>query len=147
MEKRIKDFPNKIDYIAPVPMHLRKMRRRGFNQSLLMAVALSKKTGIPIVKNLLRKNKHTKNQISLVGKERKKNLKNAFIFNFDHKDLVINKNILIIDDVFTTGTTINECAKILKDQKAKKVFALTIAKTSKKRKDKEFIFLDEDLNL
>ena len=147
MKKRMKDFPNQIDYIALIPMHLKKMRQRGFNQSLLLAVELSKETKIPIIKNLLRKNKHTKNQISLKGKERKKNLKNAFIFNPDHKDLIKNKNILIIDDVFTTGTTINECAKILKDQKAKKVFALTIAKTSKRRIDKEFIFLDDKLDL
>lgn len=103
-----------FDYITYVPMHKKALKKRGYNQSELLAKELSKIMGIPYV-NTLNKIKETKPQHHLTAKNRKTNLKGAF--EVSDKDFVKNKSILIIDDIITTGYTLGECCKTL--QKAK----------------------------
>lgn len=132
MKNNINNFSYKIDYIVSVPMHLNRLRKRGYNQSFLLANDLSNLTNIDFIKDLLIKTKNTNRQVGLNFKERKINLKNSFSIKDKYKDIIKDKNILIIDDVFTTGSTINECAKVLKlDGKVNKVMSFTIAKTNK----------------
>ncbi len=124
----IKTNNNIINYVIPVPSHIKKLRQRGYNHSLLIVKDFSKLTNIPYIQDLLIKQKNTVRQVELSLKKRKVNLKQAFRLNEKHSNKIIGKNILIIDDVFTTGTTVNECAKILKKNKVNKVFVLTLAR-------------------
>jgi competence protein ComFC len=114
-----------IDTIIPVPMHIQDEKRRGFNQSMLLAKGVSEKTGIAC-QDILLKRKKTRAQAGLKKSERSVNIKNAFVINGRQK--ISGKRLLIIDDVFTTGATINECAKTLKTHGADSVLALTLAK-------------------
>jgi len=111
--------------VIPIPMHPKKKRRRGFNQSEEMAKIISKSTGIPLSTTLI-KIKETKPQMELNRIERIENIKNCFIVR-DKKEIE-NKTILLLDDVYTTGSTMEECAKILKENNAKEVWGLTIAR-------------------
>ncbi len=104
------DFWSDIDYLIPVPMHPSSLRKRGFNQSVLISKKIGKIIDKPVCFDCVAKTKLTKSQVGLSMEERKTNLKNAF------KVLNLNKNIknvAIIDDVFTTGSTINEIARLL----------------------------------
>lgn len=123
-----------IDYIIPIPIHIKKLRKRGFNQSLLLVKDLSKITNIPYIADLLIKSTYTTSQTTLTYFERKRNVKSTFRFNEKYKNDIINKNILIVDDVITTGSTINECAKILKHNKINKLFAISVARGGLDRK-------------
>lgn len=112
-----------FDVITYVPMHILRKIHRGFNQSEILASLISDKLRIPVKPILVRK-RFTRKQATLKGRKRRKNLINAF----DIKDKDIKgKHILIIDDVRTTGTTIISCAKILMENGAEKVSALTLA--------------------
>ena len=112
-----------IDCIMPVPLHSSRKRMRGFNQSDILAKDLSKYLDIPVLHDCLYRVKKTIDQKGLSRTERLHNLDNAFMV----RDLPQNiKNILIVDDVYTTGTTIEKCAKILKDSGANKIYFLTI---------------------
>lgn len=129
MLNKIKECNETIDFITCVPMHIKRLRYRGYNQSLLLANDLAEKTNVPCIYNLLKKVKHTKAQIQLNHKRRKVNLRSAFVFNDEYDDLVRGKNVLLVDDVFTTGSTVNECAKALKRSGGvERVFVLTIAR-------------------
>ena len=132
MKRKIKDFNYKIDYIVSVPMYLNRLRKKGYNHSFLLANDLSNITNIDFIKDLLVKTKNTSRQVGLNKKQRIINLKNSFSLKEKYLEKIKNKNILIIDDVFTTGSTINECAKVLKKYgKVNKVMSLTVAKTNK----------------
>jgi ComF family protein len=121
---------DKMDFIVPVPIHGKRLQWRGYNQTILLANELSRETSIRTIPDLLIKNKNTAAQTTLRSNKRKVNLKSAFSINEKYTDLIENSNIMITDDVFTTGSTANECAKVLKKHGAKKVFVLTIAKTT-----------------
>ena len=95
--------------IIPVPLHPKKEKRRGFNQTLLLCGAISEKTGIPVLENGLRRKKDTAPQSLLSVEERKENLRDVF----EAAAGVEGKRILLVDDIFTTGTTCNECARAL----------------------------------
>ena len=115
--------------ITVVPLHYKKLRLRKFNQSILLAkYLLDKNQFVKFVPNLLIRQHYTKSQTFLNKTQRQKNLKKAFIINSKKQHLINNKKILIIDDVFTTGATVNNCALILKKSKAKEVFIATIAR-------------------
>lgn len=103
------DLPAQIDMIIPVPLHPKKEKRRGFNQTLLLCGAISEKTGIPVLENGLRRKKDTAPQSLLSVEERKENLRDVF----EAAAGVEGKRILLVDDIFTTGTTCNECARAL----------------------------------
>lgn len=115
-----------IDIIAPVPMHKFKRIFRNYNPPQILAHELSKKLHKPVIPNLLIKKRMTKNQVGLNKTQRAQNLLGSFQFNKNFK--IQNKNILLVDDVITTGATSAECAKVLKKAKASKVKLVTIAK-------------------
>ena len=117
-DKKIFDKIKTYDMIIPVPIHKNRQKERGYNQSELIAKEFEN------YKNILIKTKHTKPQSILTGKEREDNIKNVYIVN----ENVVGKNVLLIDDVYTTGATVNECSRVLKLSKAKNIDVLTIAK-------------------
>src|SRR6266571_5921480 len=114
-----------FDVIMPVPLHPARQRERGFNQASLLAELLSAQTSIP-VKPLLERTRYTTTQTALDRAERMENLHNAFRLrkNMDVRGL----RVLLIDDVLTTGSTLNECARILKRASAFSVHAATAAR-------------------
>lgn len=118
-----------IDLIIPVPLHEEKLKERGFNQSLLLAKELAKKVAIPISYSVLIKVRKTPPQATLHKTERKKNLQKAFAISSTWKEQLRNASVLVVDDVITTGTTIQECAKVLKGSGAAKVIGLSVART------------------
>lgn len=130
--KLMVDFANKninaheIDLIVPVPLHPKKLRERQFNQSGVLATYLAKRLNKKIVKNKVKRIKYTMPQTELKRDERIKNVDGAFLAK-DGPDLK-GKTILLIDDVFTTGATLHECAKALKNAGAKKVVAFALAR-------------------
>lgn len=111
------------DYITFVPMHPTAFKKRGYNQSEEFAKILSEYLNKPVI-DAFQKVKSTKNQAQLSSSERKTNLKDAFKLKIKNCS---NKSYLIIDDVFTTGSTTNELAKLLKSHKASKVYVFTLA--------------------
>lgn len=115
-----------IDVILPVPLHKTRLRDRGFNQALLLAHYLGKAFNIDVCFDNLKRTRPTKPQIELTGEERIKNVAGAFGLN--RPDAVAEKAVLLIDDVFTTGATMNECARVLKAAGCSRLGALTIAR-------------------
>lgn len=119
-------FKAKPDIVLPVPLHYSRLFKRKYNQSAILARELSKKTSIPVRYDILKKYRYTKPQVICSGKQRQKNIKDAFAVT--NPNFVKGKNIVLIDDVYTTGSTLKECAKMLKKAGAKNVSALTIAR-------------------
>lgn len=120
----------KIDVVTCVPQTKRKRRKRGYNQSALLAKEIAKNLSLPYDKLLLIKTRETADQHSLKGNARMKNLKDAFAA--DNPESVKGKTILLCDDVKTTGATLNECRKTLIKAGAKAVCCATIAVTPEK---------------
>jgi ComF family protein len=117
---------NQIDLIVPIPLHRSKMSDRGFNQSELLGKYISKHYNIPIdTRNLIR-TKKTFIQNKLSKKERKSNVKNAF--KVTKTEVFKDKTILLVDDIYTTGATVNECSRVLVKAGASAVLVLTIAR-------------------
>ncbi len=116
-----------FDIIVPVPLHISRQKQRGYNQAELMADQIAKTIKIPCRKNLLIKSSATKSQSMLKRTERLLNLEDAFVVVDD--GLITNKNILLIDDIVTTGSTVNQCCKALKQAGAESVIAGVIATT------------------
>ncbi|MFA6500055.1 MAG: ComF family protein [Desulfurivibrionaceae bacterium] len=114
-----------VDWIVPVPLHPTRLRERGFNQALLLARAFFPKDR-RVMPSLLIRLRPTEPQASFNGAARRTNLKNAFGVVKPHR--LVGKKILLIDDVFTTGTTVNECARVLKKAGADEVLVLTLAR-------------------
>lgn len=121
-------FDRSYDTILPVPMHPRKLRKRTYNQSVLLAARLSGKTGIPVDRMNLVKTRATPPQSFLAREDRMTNIRGAFSLRKPGR--VEGKNILVVDDVMTTGTTLNECARVLKKAGAARVDAATVARTA-----------------
>lgn len=121
--------------VIPIPLHRRRLRRRGFNQALMMVrnwTELSVKHGIrhasiAVAPDLLVRTRWTRSQAGLVKTDRMINIRNAFAV--PDPDTVKNRRILLVDDVYTTGATVNECARILKQAGACRVEVLTLART------------------
>ncbi|MEA3452734.1 MAG: ComF family protein [Patescibacteria group bacterium] len=114
--------------ICAVPLYKSKLKQRGFNQSEEIAKHLSNFLNIPFSPNLLIKTKKTLPQMSLNKNQRLKNISNCFEINPEKKSQIIDKKILLIDDVFTTGATIGECAKILKQNQTQFVWGIVVAR-------------------
>lgn len=115
-----------VDLLIPIPLSKKRLLQRGFNQSLLLAHYLRRRTGVPCSRNLLVKARETSPQTSLGRKGRKENVKGAFQVR-DRKD-IHGKKVLLVDDVFTTGATLSEAAKVLLRAGAKEVLAVTVAR-------------------
>lgn len=116
------------DIIAPVPLHPLRLLKRRYNQAALIANMLSKETSIPYVPDLLRRKRMTQSQGHKNKEQRRKNVRGAFVLNPKHTESIQDKTILIIDDVFTSGATVNECARILKKTGSQQVNVLTLAR-------------------
>ena len=116
------------DLIVPVPLDSRRKRERGFNQALLIAQMLKRinQKNTPEIRTIIKKKKRTPPQSQLRRQERLHNLGDAF--SLKEKSFARGKQILLVDDVFTTGSTINECAKILKENGADRVDFFTLAR-------------------
>jgi ComF family protein len=127
--KKLEPIKSKVDLIIPIPIHRKRLKWRGYNQTLLLARDISRETSIGCIPDLLLKNRHTVAQTTLRFRKRKSNLRSAFEINPNYLEPIRGKNIMIVDDIFTTGSTVNECAKILKKNGVGRVFILTIART------------------
>ncbi len=114
------------ELIVPVPLHPRRLRERGFNQALLIGRYLSKTFGIPLSVNNLRRIRWTEPQINLSGEDRIRNVRGAF--SVKNPVRFEGKTVLLVDDVYTTGSTAAECAKTLKLSGASGVHAATVAR-------------------
>ncbi len=115
------------DVVIPVPLHEKRMAERGFNQAELLAKQLETKLHIPLANGILERVRYTQTQTSLTKTQRQENVKKAF--KVLEKNFVKGKTILLVDDVYTTGSTLNECARVLFLAGAEKVFCLTLAHT------------------
>ncbi len=122
------------DLLVAVPLHFKRLRKRKFNQAVLLGKNILKQArlineNIEFYPDLLLRNKYTRAQVELKKKEREKNLRRVFSVKEKYCDLLKGKKILLLDDVATTGATLDNCAKELKRNGAKEVVAVTIAKT------------------
>lgn len=122
----IKDW--NADLIIPVPLHKLKKLDRGYNQSEFIARGIAKELIIPLRPKLLKRIRYTKTQTHLNHLERVKNVRNAF--KVKHKKYLEGKRIILVDDVLTTGSTVSECAQVIKEAGASKIFALFAAITT-----------------
>ncbi|MEM7816814.1 MAG: ComF family protein [Candidatus Aenigmatarchaeota archaeon] len=118
------DFSS-YDLITSVPLHPIKYKEREYNQSTLLAKALEEKFRIPFAENIIYEKKLKVSQTKLKKDERKENVRDAFLTKIDLKE----KNIILVDDILTTGSTISECAKALKEKGANHIFVITLSKT------------------
>jgi ComF family protein len=113
------------DLIIPVPLHARRVRQRGFNQSLALAREVGKRWGIAVAAEGMERARWTDPQTMLHERQRQRNVRDAFRCT----TIVEMKKILLIDDVYTSGSTANECAKVLKRNGARRITVLTLART------------------
>ena len=116
----------RIDFIVPVPLHRAREKERGFNQAELIASAMSKILNLPLSSNNLVRIKNTPSQTLIKKNQRLKNLKDAF--KIKRPFYFQKKAVLLVDDVYTTGATTDECRKVLRKAKAGNVFVLTFTK-------------------
>lgn len=117
------------DVILPVPLHKSKRRQRGFNQAELLAKGLGKVLKIPVITDFLIREKNTVPQKLLDNKERAKNLKHAFKVSDKYSkgnQMLYASKALLVDDIYTTGTTIDLCSKVLKENGISQVYFMTV---------------------
>lgn len=114
------------DLLVPVPLHRRRKRERGYNQSEILAKELGRVMGIPVAADTVRRVRYTRPQIGLSAAERQQNVEGAFRC---HPGSLRGKQVLLIDDVFTTGSTLRACASVIRRQgQARTIWAMTAAR-------------------
>jgi ComF family protein len=116
------------DVIAPVPIHRSKYLKRGYNQADILARGIGKEIGIPVLSQLLLRNKKTLPQKKLSDKERLSNLLEAFQFNenavkYYHKEIT---RVLLVDDIYTTGSTVEACTNVLRSQGVYEIYFIVL---------------------
>lgn len=116
-----------LDLIVPVPLHPKRLRWRGFNQALILAREVGKEWRVPVDPFVLARTRETPPQTQLPEEDRRKNVRQAFSLN--PRKSVERKSLLLIDDIYTTGATVNECSRALLRGGAKEVSVLTLART------------------
>lgn len=114
------------DLLIPVPLHIKRLKERGFNQAVLLSKEIKRAHSIPIEMFGLKRIRATRPQVLLKEKERMLNVKGAFAVK--NPANIKGRKVLLIDDVFTTGATVNECAKVLKKAGAERIDVLTLAR-------------------
>jgi ComF family protein len=129
-EELYKDFPEQIDLIVPVPIHKVRMKERGYNQSYNIAKGVAGIVGGVLANDLVIRNRNTQTQTKLNKKERSVNVSRAFEINSKHRLSVEGSVVLVVDDVITTGATINEITRVLRACGVKKVIAASVAMAS-----------------
>lgn len=130
MYERVEVSGMAFDAVVPVPMYKRKERRRGYNQAALLAIELSKRMEVPIYPHLLIRTKDTPPMSNLKGKMRKENVRGVFTVAEWVQNTIYDKDILLVDDIITTGSTADACALQLKEAGARRVYILTFAGAS-----------------
>ena len=120
-------WKEKPDLIIPVPIHRLRLLQRRYNQSALLCGYLARKTGIAADYEALVRQRNTVPQVQLSGAARRNNLKQAFAVAYPQN--IKGKKVVLIDDVSTTGSTLNECAKVLRKAGANAIYSLTLART------------------
>lgn len=128
--KHFKSLPSKLNItaIVPVPIHSGRLKSRGYNQANLIAKLLSEKMELPNISDYLTRSKNTTAQKNLDPVSRRNNLKNAFEINKNSPYYGVHlRNILLIDDIYTTGSTADACSKVLKNNGTEKVYVLCVA--------------------
>lgn len=123
-----KEMLGQADYLIPVPLHPARLIMRRYNQAALIAGALSKSSDIPHLPTAMKRVRATPSQGHLTSDERTKNVQEAFDVSPKYRDMIKGKSIVLIDDVLTTGATVNECAKLLYHHGAGQVDVLTLAR-------------------
>lgn len=121
---------NNVDVVIPVPLHLKRLRKRGFNQALLLARELFCERNTIIQSDILQRVKNTPSQTFLSRKEREGNLRKAFVV--EHQERVRGKCVCLVDDVLTTGATIEECSKMLVKAGASEVVVVVFTRVAGK---------------
>ena len=124
--KKIFENIKKYDTIVPVPISPKRQKERGYNQSLLIAREISHKKNLELMNNCLIKTKNIIEQSKLNKEDRAQNIYG--VYELKNKQLVENKKILLIDDIYTTGSTVNECSRILRKANPEKIGVLVLAK-------------------
>ena len=124
--KKVETILKSYDIIVSVPMDSKKKNERGYNQTELITNIILKKGNILVENRVLYKNKYTKTQSTLSLDERYENIKNAFLVKNAEK--IKNKKVIVFDDIYTTGATVNEISKLLKKAGAQKILVLVIAR-------------------
>lgn len=122
------DLLDEADMLVPVPLHWTRLAQRRFNQAAWLAEVLARVVGKPWSASLLRRVKRSGGQGGLNARQRRLNVRGAFAVPPDRRPQVSGRAVLLIDDVFTTGATLNACARALKRAGARKVMALTLAR-------------------
>ena len=117
----------RVDCLVPVPLHPSRLREREFNQALLLCDFLKAESGLPVIHDGLERIRETPPQIGLSHKDRPRNVRRAFVPK--RPEQIEGRRIALIDDVLTTGATVNDCARALKRAGAESVCVLTIART------------------
>jgi len=123
------DLWDEADFIIPVPLHRWRLFKRRYNQAALLARELGDLTGKPVLVDALLRKRATAQQGHLSRKQRLKNVAGAFGLNEASRAHLKDKTVMLVDDVLTTGATVNECARILMKGGAKAVYVLTLART------------------
>ena len=124
--ERVIDSDLSFDLVVPVPLHRKRLRQRSYNQALLLAREIARIKNIPVAKDLLAKERETESQQGLSAKERVKNLRGSFVLQGD----VPTGSILLIDDVMTTGATVEACSRTLIEGGATKVYVAIIGRAA-----------------
>ncbi|MHC1703573.1 MAG: ComF family protein [Tenuifilaceae bacterium] len=119
------DLYKKIDFIIPVPLHPKRLKTRGYNQAEEIAKGLNESMGIPLSTNNLIRPGYTETQTRKTREERSKNVSKAF--KLDFPELLAGKHILLVDDVVTTGATLEECASTILEAAGSRVSIVTLA--------------------
>lgn len=114
------------ELIVPVPLHVRRLRDRGFNQAVLLGEVLEREWRIPLHRRAMQRIRWTEPQIDLSAEERRDNVKGAF--RVGDAAAVAGRRVLLLDDVFTTGSTVEECARVLRKSGASGVVVVTVAR-------------------
>lgn len=124
--KKTCEFIKSYDIIIPVPIYKKRKKSRGYNQSELISREIAKKLNLQMFNNVLIKISNNEMQSKLNRKQRLKNVKN--VYKIINKEKITNKDVIIFDDIYTTGSTINECISILKKANVNKIGVLILAK-------------------
>ncbi|MBL7129663.1 MAG: ComF family protein [Ignavibacteria bacterium] len=125
------DIVKTFDIIIPVPLFKTKERERGYNQAEYLCKGINNILQIEFIKDLVKRIRHTKSQTKLSQSERIENVKDAFEINKNYEGKISGKRIILVDDVVTTGSTLNEIIKVLRKEDVSQIFILTIAMAKK----------------
>lgn len=125
------DILRDADLLAPVPLHRWRLLMRRYNQSALLAQAVGRETGVPVIPDLLLRRRRTRTQGGLDGAGRRRNVAGAFAVRTGARSALVGRRVVLVDDVLTTGATVAECARALLAGGAAGVDVLTIARVVK----------------